>query len=234
MSYLPFTDISQAEVSRSEVRVDEVEHSVAEPKVVDTVTLALEDNIIPIDGTIFFHSTNENHSLPNKEPLVDIWPSDTTPPFLWPASAYFYANHYPSPSKSRAESELLPFDTQNSLNPPSISTYAPPGNSASSTTTSTGFTSEPAVEITPPLRRSHKSLEKAVASLQARSANAVEIQRKYTSKRSAPGPTSGQPTSEALKKLLDPKKLKIACHFCRERKIACHSPPEGALDRTCQ
>ncbi|KAJ3506838.1 hypothetical protein NMY22_g17119 [Coprinellus aureogranulatus] len=96
-------DISQAEVSQSEVRVDEVEHSVAEPKVVDTVTLALEDNIIPIDGTIFFHSTNENHSLPNKEPLVDIWPSDTTPPFLWPASAYFYANHYPSPSNSSIE-----------------------------------------------------------------------------------------------------------------------------------
>ncbi|KAJ3544326.1 hypothetical protein NMY22_g2813 [Coprinellus aureogranulatus] len=225
-------DISKAEASQPEVRVDEVEHAEAEPNVVDTVTLASEDNIIPIDSTIFFHSTNENHSLPNKEPLVDVWPSDATPPFLWPASTYFYANHYPSPSKSRTESVLLPFDTQNSLNPPSISAYAPPGNSASSTTT--GFPSRPAVDTTPPPRRSHKSLEKAVASLQAQSAKAVEIQRKYASKRSAPGPTSGQPASEALKKLLEPKKLKIACHFCRERKIACHSPPEGALDRTCE
>ncbi|TEB28714.1 hypothetical protein FA13DRAFT_778974 [Coprinellus micaceus] len=60
------------------------------------------------------------------------------------------------------------------------------------------------------------------------------MKRKYASKTLGPGPTSpGQPASQALKRLLDPKKPKMACYFCRDRKIACGNPGEGALDRTC-
>ena len=80
-----------------------------------------------------------------------------------------------------------------------------------------------------------KSLKKAVETLQAQNAKAVDIKRKYASKMLTPGPTSpGQPASQALKKLLNPKKLKMACHFCRDRKIACGNPGDGALDRTCE
>jgi hypothetical protein len=85
--------------------------------------------------------------------------------------------------------------------------------------------------------RRRKTLKKAVEALQAQNAKAVDPsrKRKYAPKPLSPGSTSpGQSASRALKKLLDPKKPKMACHFCRDRKIACGNPGEGAFDRTCE
>lgn len=143
----------------------------------------------------------------NELAWIDVWPSDATAsPFLWPAAAMSYA------TMAAQTYDLLQAEAVDAVYaqppPPSVQIEHDPSEKLQSTPKALDA-AEPVPSL-PPSSPKPRSRKPKV--------------------RTPPRDSTPRPASEELKRLNEPK---MACLFCRERKIACGALKRGNENKNC-